>query len=98
MARRYGITARLLFRWKRELTAPEPVFLPVTVIDEAGAASPSSPVSEPAAAPPVMPSIIERSAPEIEVELRGGRRVRFGRETDPETVRSMIAVLEGVAS
>ena len=96
VARRYGITAALLFRWKRELITSDPVFLPVTVTDgtDAGSASVSGSVATPAAGP----IMIERSTPEIEVELTGGRRVRFGRDTDPETVRAMIAVLEGVSS
>jgi hypothetical protein len=34
-------------------------------------------------------------APGIEVELIGGRRMRFERDADPETVRRMIALLEG---
>ena len=43
------------------------------------------------------PVIVERQTHGIEVELVGGRRVRFDRNADPETVRAMIAVLEGVA-
>ena len=35
VARRYGIAARLLFRWKQELSAPEPVFVSVAVADAA---------------------------------------------------------------
>lgn len=31
----------------------------------------------------------------IEVELAGGRRVRFERDADPETVRRLVALLEG---
>jgi hypothetical protein len=31
------------------------------------------------------------------VEIVGGRRVRFDRDANPETVRAKIAVLEGVA-
>ena len=42
--------------------------------------------------------IVERSAPGIEVELVGGRRVRFERDADPETVRRLVALLEGGAS
>lgn len=37
VARRYGIAARLLFRWKQELSAPEPVFASVAVADAAPA-------------------------------------------------------------
>lgn len=33
VARRYGIAARLLFRWKQELTAAEPVFVSIAVAD-----------------------------------------------------------------
>ena len=51
VARRYGISRRLVFRWKRELVAPqgqtaaEPVFLSVTVSDSVGTAdaTPSEP-------------------------------------------------------
>ena len=43
------------------------------------------------------PVIVERSAPGIEVELVGGRRVRFERDADPETVRRLVALLEGGA-
>ncbi len=34
VARRYGIAARLLFRWKQELTVVEPVFVSVVLTDE----------------------------------------------------------------
>jgi len=43
----------------------------------------------------VPPVIVERSVPGIEVELVGGRRVRFERDADPETVRRLVALLEG---
>ena len=33
--------------------------------------------------------------PGIEVELIGGRRVRFERDVDPETVRRLVTLLEG---
>ena len=33
----------------------------------------------------------------IEIELVGGRRVRFERDADPETVRRLVALLEGGA-
>jgi hypothetical protein len=38
--------------------------------------------------------IIERAGPGIEVELVGGRRVRFDGDADPETVRRLVALLE----
>jgi len=97
VARRYGITPPLLFRWKRELIAPEPepIFLPVTISDEQVPSAASSPLPSALAAAPI---IVERSPQEIEVELLGGRRVRFGRDVEPETVRAMVALLEGARS
>jgi hypothetical protein len=41
--------------------------------------------------------IVERSAPGIEIELIGGRRIRFERDADPETVRRLVSLLEGEA-
>ena len=93
VARRYGIGTRLLFSWKKELTpgtSPGPTFLPVTLTD-APEQSAEVPQSMPA------PMIVERSAPGIEVELIGGRRVRFERDADPETVRRLVELLEGEA-
>jgi transposase-like protein len=92
VARRYGLAPRVLFRWKEAFKLePEravPVFAPVQVTDAA-------PVVEGAAPAPMVPVIVERPAPGIEVELIGGRRMRFERDADPETVRRMIALLEG---
>ncbi len=94
VARKYGIGTRLLFSWKKELTpetTPGPTFLPVTLMD--GANQPAGPASVAAPAP----VIVERTAPGIEVELIGGRRVRFERDVDPETVRRLVELLEGEA-
>lgn len=94
VARRYGIDRPLLYRWKRELTspAPEPVFLPVTVSDGAGEAGALPLVSS---APVAAPVIVERIREDIEVELVGGRRLRFAPDTDPATIRTMVEMLEG---
>ncbi|MEQ9661165.1 MAG: transposase [Parasphingopyxis sp.] len=80
VARRYGVAPRVMFRWKQELAAPEPdpVFLPVTVSDapepaDASSPAPLLPLPEPVAAP----VIVERGPQEIEVELKGGRRMGF---------------------
>ncbi len=93
VARQYGITTRLLFRWKKELVPAaktDTTFLPVTIADA---------VDQPAEIPSSMPApvIVERSAPGIEVELVGGRRVRFDRDTDPEVVRRLVSLLDGEA-
>ena len=85
VARRYGIYRRLLFRWREELRPkPEqasapPVFAPVQIMDAAPAEEAQTVIS----------------AAGIEVELVGGRRVRFERDADPETVRRLVTLLEG---
>ena len=88
VARRYKIAARVLFRWKEEFgpvpERDEPAFASVQVTD-------AVPVVEAGA---IAPMIVERAAPGIEVELVGGRRVRFERDADPETVRRLVALLE----
>jgi transposase-like protein len=38
IARRYGIAARLLFRWKQELTVAAPVFVSIKITDTPQAA------------------------------------------------------------
>jgi hypothetical protein len=38
--------------------------------------------------------VIERPAPAIEVELVDGRKVRFGRDTDPELIRRVLDAIE----
>jgi hypothetical protein len=39
--------------------------------------------------------IIERPVSGIEIELMGGRRVRFDRDIDAETMRRVVSALEG---
>lgn len=93
-ARRYGIAVRVLFRWKEALIPKlaEPIFAPVQVV-----AAPDAGPGADVPAPSSMPVIVERSAPGIEIELVGGRRVRFERDADPETVRRLVTLLEGGA-
>ena len=95
VAKKYGIGPRLLFQWKKDLMPepqPDPVFVEVKLTDgQAGDVAQLAP----SAAPPV---VIERPASGIEIDLRGGRRVRFDRETDPETIRSLVSLLEAGAS
>ena len=93
VARRHGIAVRQLFRWKQELAPAakaETTFLPVTITD-----APEQSAETPPSLPGPAPVIVERSAPGIEVELIGGRRVRFERDVDPETVRRLVTLLEG---
>jgi transposase-like protein len=97
VAKRYGISVPLLFRWKRELAAPpRTTILPVTVTESPTQSGGPAVDPRPASTTPA-PLIVERSTPGIEVELKGGRRVRFDRETEPETVRRLVSLLEGEA-
>ncbi|MGD9715098.1 MAG: transposase [Thermomicrobiales bacterium] len=97
VARRYGIAPRVLFRWKQEQAPPEPepVFLPVAVRDESVAAEQASHLPDISAPPAGAAVIVERARDDIEVELAGGRRLRFAPDTNPATVRTMIDMLEG---
>lgn len=100
VARRYGIAPRVLFRWKQELAPPppEPVFLSVMMSD--GLDADGAPSHQPAISMPVpaaAPMIVERPRDEIEIELVGGRRMRFARDADPATLQAMIAMLEWLA-
>jgi transposase-like protein len=95
VARQYEIATRQLFRWKQELAPAakaETTFLPVTITD-----APDQSAETPRLTPAPSPVIVERSAPGIEVDLIGGRRVRFDLDTDPETVRRLVNELEGIA-
>jgi transposase len=93
VARKYGIARRLLFQWKKDLSiGPQPA--PVLAEVRLGDVEPNQrDMPSPATAAPV---VVERQAPGIEVELKGGRRVRFDRETDPGTIRTLVEMLEGV--
>jgi transposase len=94
VARRYGVAVSLLFRWRQALgVAPVTEgasFLPVRIADEAVAGEASCGTS---AAPASL--IVERPVPGIEIELVGGRRVRFDRDVDPETMKRVVSALEG---
>ncbi len=95
VAKRYGISMPLLFRWKRELAAsPRTTFLPVTVTQSPTQSGGPAADPRPTSTAPA-PVIVERSTPGIEVELKGGRRVRFDRDVDPETVQRLVTRLEG---
>ena len=81
VARKAGIHASQLFRWRQELCRPTQaaaVFSPVVVSDEPGAAS--------APALPAPPGAIE-------VEFATGARMRITGPVDAATVRAMIAAL-----
>lgn len=86
VARRHGVSASLLFRWRRlrkeakSTRRPEPAFVPLAL---------------PA---PTMPSEAT-SAPvhdddKIEIVLGGGRRIIVGKDVDTAALRRIVEVLE----
>ena len=98
VARLYGVTPPCVFRWRKLMGLGAPgeaaTFAPVRIRAENDVlgGAPALP-SEPLIALPT--AAIDRPPAGIEIELSGGRRVRFERDTDPETVRRMIEILEG---
>jgi transposase len=98
VARRYGIAAALLFRLRQALgVGPLPegaTFLPVQIAEDGGAAIEAREASVSSSAPSI---IVERGTPGIEIALIGGRRVRFDRDVDPETMKRVVSALEGGA-
>jgi transposase-like protein len=98
VARRYHIDLRLLFRWRQALDM-EPVaaqggsFVPVRIAEPSVACEASDEAITGLVAP--VPSIIvERPTAGIEIELVGGRRVRFDRDVDAKTMKRFVAALE----
>lgn len=91
-----GLHVSQLFRWRKQLctrietlsatTAPrdEPKLVPVTIM-------PTPTVAEPS--PPPRRRRRRRSGM-IEIEVRGGRRVRVGGDVDAEALRRVLDVLE----
>lgn len=98
VARRYKLSPSVLFRWRSAMGLGVPregaTFVPVEIRDSEDATLPM-PAIQPSAAPAI---VLERPAPGIEIELIGGRRVRFDRDIDPETVGRLVRALEGGAS
>jgi hypothetical protein len=97
VARRYGISTDLMFRWRKKLgLGPMHRIVPVTIIDTPDGLADLSDMTSRA---PVVPSPAraERAAPAIEIELADGRRLRFARDTDPETIQRLVSALDGGA-
>ena len=97
IARKYGISTDLMFRWRKQLgMGPMHRIVPVKITDTPdGLADLSIMTSRPAAA--LSPAKGERTAPAIEIELTDGRRLRFERDTDPATIERLVALLEGAS-
>jgi transposase len=91
VAKRYKITTSLLFRWRQALD-PESVATTTTLLP-VQIAEVGTPAIEPGATngPTI---IVERVSAGIEIELIGGRRVRFDRDVDAQTMKRVVAALE----
>jgi transposase len=98
VARLYGVTPPCVFRW-RKLFGYGPAedkieFAAVQIGELAGAA-----VGGESAAPELpipLPSLLpERPAGGMEIELAGGRKLRFDPGTDPDSIRRVVELLEG---
>jgi transposase len=90
VARRHGIDASLLFRWRRDLGS----FFEPPPIEVSAAATPSFvPVMLAAPTPPVASTAVKPAT--IEIVLVGDRIVRVGADVDPAGLVRIIAALEG---
>lgn len=98
VARLYGVTPPCVFRWRKLMglgaSGENSTFASVRISEENDAPN-GMPVcgSEPLVTLPTI--AIDLPPAGIEIELTGGRRVRFERDVDPDTVRRMIEIIEG---
>lgn len=88
LARRHGICASLIYRWRREQAELGPVsgtrLLPVQMVSQEVAPCDRAPTSVPA-----------RPSGSIEIELDGGVRVRVGDDVSLTALRRVMAALRG---
>ena len=90
LARRSGICASLIYRWRREqpVSAAPAQLVPVRIASE-------SPPRIAPVAPPRGELPITSGAGSIEIELAGGVRVRVGEDVSLPALRRVIAALRG---
>jgi transposase len=90
LARRNGICASLIYRWRREqrASAAPAQLVPVRIASE------SPPSMAPAPSPRGGPEIAGRAG-SIEIELAGGVRVRVGEDVSLPALRRVMAALRG---
>jgi transposase len=89
LARRNGICASLIYRWRREqpASAPPAQLVPVRITSE----NPSCI----APAPPRVGAQVAGGGGSIEIEFAGGVRVRVGEDVSLPALRRVIAALRG---
>jgi transposase len=88
LARRNGICASLIYRWRREqpVSSAPARLVPVRIASE------SPPCNTPVPSPRAEPQVGGGS---IEIELAGGVRVRVGEDVSLMALRRVIAALRG---
>jgi transposase len=100
VARRNGIAPGLLFTWRRQAregrlggSEPAPAFVPVTIAPEPMPSVPAV-VPRPSASEPAPAHRPRRCRIGlIEIELRGGRRLRVDRDVDAQALRRVLDAL-----
>ncbi|NJO33433.1 MAG: transposase [Rhodospirillales bacterium] len=98
VARLYGVTPPCVFRWRKLLgygTTDDKTEFAAVQIDEPERAAPggeSAALELPIPLPTLVP---ERPAGGMEIELAGGKKLRFDHGTDPEAIRRVVELLEG---
>jgi hypothetical protein len=92
------VTAPCLFRWRKELgygsADDRTAFAEVQIGRPDGAAegTEAAALELPIPLPNLLP---ERPAGSMEIELAGGRKLRFDPGTDPDSIRRVVELLEG---
>ena len=88
VARRHGLNAGLLFRWRREFQSK-----PGVPENKAGKGMPAAQSFVPIMLPPPEAPAPARPSP-IEIVIAGGRTVRVGADADTAALMRVIAALE----
>ena len=93
VARRYSLHTSLLFRWRRDFTAPRsestpsrvtaPAFVPIAL-------------TSPLPTPPASALTVSPSSTPIEILLACGRSVRTASDVDPQRLARIVAALEAL--
>jgi transposase len=93
VARRYSLHTSLLFRWRRDFTAPRsesapshltaPTFVPIAL-------------TSPLPTPPASAVAVPPASTPIEILLADGRSVRTASNIDPQALARIVAALEAL--
>jgi transposase len=98
VARLYGVTPPCVFRWRKELgyaSAEDKIEFAAVQIGELAGATVGVESAAPALPIPLPNLLPERPAGGMEIELAGGRKLRFDPGTDPNSIRRVVELLEG---